>query len=161
MPQELDPLTSLLQRQQDLVARLESLLCEEREELIRPDLLSTSRIAEHKQACLSELERCARAWEDAVRRESLGQHTLSSFSLFLDTLPAERRRRLRQAWDGLREALRRCQALNLANGRVISISSRNLERNLRLLKGQDLSSDLYNASGKASGLGAYQRSQFA
>lgn len=151
----------ILQDQQALVARLEALLREEQALLARPESSGAADLVERKRDCLAQLDRGTAEWEAAVRRDSADRHDLASFSAYLAGLPPAARHGLDQAWASLRQGLEACRRLNLANGRVIAITSRNLERNLRLLKGQGPTTELYTADGRASGIAAYQRGQLA
>ncbi|MBI2380982.1 MAG: flagellar protein FlgN [Gammaproteobacteria bacterium] len=156
-PQAHHPLHQVLSKQSAVLGQLLQLLAAEKELLVHPSLDANTALAERKSRCLAELESSM-----TNLRVFLGENnpkaTIGLVQL-LARADTQDHAALSTLWQEIKDRLSRCQAMNLANGRAINLASRTLERNLRLLKGQPVDTDIYAANGRTKSLGGYRSSQ--
>jgi len=72
---------------------------------------------------------------------------------FIDKQPASIRISLQESQSKLEELLEKCRHQNSVNGMVISMSQRNVQRNLNILKGVDQNSMTYTPKGQTTSIG--------
>lgn len=141
---DFDSLKALLQEEEPLLARLESVLESEYAAFAAREVAGIEQAARDKQGLVAELERL-----DQARRRWLAGAGLSADREGFEILISghDRDGELARRWSGLRERIEQCRQFNLRNGRLIEPARRVTEQAVAILLGNDLATQTYDQSG--------------
>jgi flagellar biosynthesis/type III secretory pathway chaperone len=73
-----------------------------------------------------------------------------SYEQAISTAPDKIKDISRKMWGQLRQTIKTVHQLNKRNGRIVTMTERSLEKGLRIVKGQNQETHLYNTKGSAT-----------
>ncbi|MCP4273554.1 MAG: flagellar protein FlgN [Gammaproteobacteria bacterium] len=153
MNQEAQKLSQLLNQESTFSANLLQFM------LLEKDMLETNRhdelhkITESKADCLDQIEQTSRNRAQFLLAVSTAPSTVARMNEFIDKQHAPIQESLRNSLNELEQTLEQCRHQNAVNGMVISMSHRNVQRNLNILKGVDKDTMTYTQKGQTSTVG--------
>ena len=146
--EELQTLDKLLTNDVKATQSLLALLEEEQEALKSRNVESLEKIVEDKAPLLAQLEESAvqrTLWVQRITNEDNAEDAWKDI-LESDIPPA-----LKTNWESLKQLLESCKLKNEVNGKMLARNQQVFSRLLDIMRGQQVSKNLYNASGAASG----------
>ncbi len=151
-------LSALLEAEEPLVSRLESVLEAEYAAITGREAAAIEQAARDKQEVVGELDRL-----DQTRRRWLSATELGVDRNGFEALVAchdNEAGELAARWQALREHLERCRHANTRNGRLIEPARRVTEQAIAILLGNDLSTQTYDQHGARRGQGSGGHTSF-
>ncbi len=150
MNQEAQKLSQLLNQESTLSANLLEFM------LLEKDMLETNRhdelhkITDNKADCIDQIEQTSRNRVQFLLAVSSAPSTVARMNEFINKQNAPIQDSLRNSLNKLEQILEQCRHQNAVNGMVISMSHRNVQRNLNILKGVDQDSMTYTQKGQTN-----------
>ncbi len=153
MNQESHKLLQLLNQESELAANLLELMLLEKDALENNQHDNLNAITRNKAICLDQIEQISYSRSQLLLTLSLAATTNEKMREFISKQPDSDKTLLQEALTSLEQQLAKCKNQNSVNGMVISMSQRNIQRNLNILKGVDQNSLTYTPKGETTSLG--------
>jgi len=154
MNQESQKLSQLLNQELQLSANLLQFMLQEKELLESNKHEELQRITADKSYCLDQIEQTSRNRAQFLITVSSAASTVGRMKEFINKQHSPIRDSLQTSLDELEKTLEQCKHQNSINGMVISMSHRNVQRNLNILKGDDQDTMTYTQKGQTSTIGS-------
>lgn len=153
MQPETQKLSQLLSQEIHLATQLLDLMLEEKNILENhsPEKLVT--LTDTKTRCLDQIEMVSRSRSRLLQGLSSAPTTVERMNQFIEQQPQTVRELLTTAVDKLEDILEKCRKQNATNGMIISVSQRNIQRNLNIIRGADNESMTYTPKGQTTSVG--------
>jgi len=146
-------LSQLLIQEAALAKNLLELMLKEKVLLEESQADKLNEITGHKATCLDQIEFVSRNRAQMLLGLSSKATTVDRMKDFISKQASQIQVILNNKIDALEVALEECRHQNSVNGMVISMSQRNVQRNLNIIKGIDKNSMTYTQSGNTTALG--------
>ena len=153
MNQESQKLSQLLNQELQLSANLLQFMLQEKELLESNKHEELQKITADKAYCLDQIEQTSRNRAQFLISVSSAASTVGRMKEFINKQHSPIRDSLQTSLDELEKTLEQCRHQNSINGMVISMSHRNVQRNLNILKGDDQDTMTYTQKGQTSTIG--------
>ncbi|MCP3673726.1 MAG: flagellar protein FlgN [Gammaproteobacteria bacterium] len=153
MNQETQRLSQLINQETNLATSLLDLMLTEKKHLEDGSVEKLDTLAEQKAGYIEQLETISRKRTQLLLALSTAPTTVARMSLYISQQTQPDRASLTTAVDKLEQSLEKCRHQNSVNGMVISMSQRNVQRNLNILKGADTESMTYTQKGQTTHVG--------
>ena len=153
MDQQTQKLSQLLIQETNLADNLLKLMLEEKDALEEnlPDKLES--ITKTKASCLDDMENVSRLRSQLLLALSTAANSVERMNDYIAKQPTQTKANLNTQVNQLETILEQCRFQNSVNGMVITISQRNVLRNLNILKGIDHESMTYTQKGETTNVG--------
>ncbi|PCJ50642.1 MAG: hypothetical protein COA74_02390 [Gammaproteobacteria bacterium] len=146
-------LSKLLIQETELAKNLVALMLEEKTLLEQNKADDLSQITNKKTTCLDQIEFVSRNRAQLLLGLSSKPTTAERMKDFISKQVLQAQTILNNNIDDLEKTLENCRQQNSINGMIISMSQRNVQRNLNIIKGIDNNSMTYTQSGKTTPIG--------
>ena len=153
MNPETQKLSQLLTQETLLATKLLELMQQEQNVLEQGLLEPLKTITIDKADCLDQIEAISRKRVQLLFSLSKAPSTVERMKDYIANQPQPINESLTLAVENLELALDKCRHQNSVNGMVISMSQRNVQRNLNILKGTDSESMTYTQKGQTTSIG--------
>ena len=150
-------LSQLLIKETALANDLLELMLKEKVLLEESQADKLNEITGHKATCLDQIEFVSRNRAQMLLGLSSKASTVDRMKDFISKQASQIQVILNNKIDALEVALEECRHQNSVNGMIISMSQRNVQRNLNIIKGIDKNSMTYTQSGNTTALGQQGR----
>jgi len=154
MNQETQKLSNLLNQETKLSAYLLSLMLEEQKALEQGLIDELQLITSKKSNCLDQIEQVSRNRAQLLLTLSSATTTVERLNNYIYGLPPSQRNSLDKSVTDLETELEKCRHQNSVNGMVITMSQRNVQRNLNIIKGNEQQSVTYTQKGQTTSTGS-------
>ena len=144
-------LHALLSRAVHEVALLEGALERETRALSTRELETLEQAVSAKHQAVQQLERLSREQGELLRSWGLAAD-LSGMETFLKNWDPETR--IRPLWERLQDSAQRCRRHNEVNGGIVQTQQRGVQQAMRVLRGEDAGTELYDPRGQTVASGA-------
>jgi flagellar biosynthesis/type III secretory pathway chaperone len=151
--QQSQKLSQLLIQEAGLANNLLELMVEEKSLLENNQADKLNEITGKKATCLDQIEFVSRNRAQLLLGLSSKPTTVDRMKDFISKQATQLQVMLNSKIDALEEALEKCRHQNSVNGMIISMSQRNVQRNLNIIKGIEQDSMTYTEKGQTSTLG--------
>jgi len=153
MNQETQKLSQLINKETNLAKGLLDLMLSEKSYLEDGSVEKLNKITEQKAGYLDQLEITSRNRAQLLLALSRAPTTVERMNQYISKQPTVDREHLSVAVEKLEQSLEKCRHQNSVNGMVISMSQRNVQRNLNIMKGTDTESMTYTQKGQTTCVG--------
>ena len=151
--QQAQKLSQLLIQEAELVNNLLEFMLKEKHLLEENRADKLDEITGHKATCLDQIEFVSRNRAQLLLGLSSKPTTVERMKDFISKQTSKVQIILNNKIDALEMALEECRHQNSVNGMIISMSQRNVQRNLNIIKGIEQDSMTYTQKGQTSALG--------
>ena len=151
--QQSQKLSQLLIQEADLVNSLLELMLKEKVLLEENRSDELDEITSHKATYLDQIEFVSRNRTQLLLGLSSKSTTVDRMKDFISKQTTQVQKILNSKIDTLEEALEDCRHQNSVNGMIISMSQRNVQRNLNIIKGIEQDSMTYTQKGQTTAVG--------
>lgn len=151
--QQSQKLSQLLIQETGLVNNLLELMLKEKNLLEENLSDKLDEITGHKATCLDQIEFVSRNRAQLLLGLSSKSTTVDRMKDFISKQTSKIQIILNSKIDALEVALEECRHQNSVNGMIISMSQRNVQRNLNIIKGIEQDSMTYTQKGQTTALG--------
>ncbi len=153
MNQETQKLSQLINQETNIATSLLDLMLIEKTHLEDGTVEKLNTITEQKAGYLDQLEIISRKRAQLLLALSTAPTTVARMDHYISKQTQPDRASLTTAVDKLEQSLEKCRHQNSVNGMVISMSQRNVQRNLNIMKGADTESMTYTQKGQTTLVG--------
>ena len=154
MNQEANQLSQLLTQEINLADNLLNLMQQEKNAIEVGLLEKLQTITSKKAESLDQIEVIARKRAQLLLALSSEASTAARMNQFIAQQPSPALETLTSLVAKLEQSLEKCRHQNSVNGMVISMSQRNVQRNLNIIKGVDHESMTYTQNGQTTSVGS-------
>jgi len=153
MNQKPQKLLQLINQESELANNLLALMQQEKATLENNQHDKLNALTCQKGACLDQIEQISRKRTQLLLALSTAPSTADRMNDFISRQTEQIKHALQSSLDKLEQVLEQCRQQNAVNGMIISMSQRNVQRNLNILKGVDRDPMTYTPKGQASNIG--------
>ena len=153
--QQSQKLSQLLIQEAELARNLLELMLEEKNLLEENRADKLNEITDRKATCLDQIEFVSRNRAQLLLGLSSKPTTVARMEDFIAKQSTRIQAILKSNIDALEEVLEQCRHQNSVNGMIISMSQRNIQRNLNIIKGIEHDSMTYTQKGQTTPLGKH------
>jgi len=150
--QQAQKLSQLLIQEANLAKNLLELMLEEKSLLEENRADKLTELTDRKATCLDQIEFGSRSRAQLLLGLSSKPTTVARMNDFISKQVKQIQAILNRKIDTLEEVLEKCRHQNSINGMIISMSQRNIQRNLNVIKGIDQNTMTYTQSGQTTPL---------
>lgn len=153
MNQETQKLSQLLTQETLLATSLLDLMLQEQKAMEESSYETLHSLTTKKANCLDQIEEISRLRTQLLLGLSTAPTTVLRMNEYINKQEPSQRRALKSLVDKLELSLEDCRRQNSVNGMIISMSQRNVQRNLNIIKGADQVSMTYTDKGQTTNVG--------